>query len=312
MIYKQDQSITEQILVLDTVGSPVLGLIDGNFSKELLQDKGATSETLSITEKGSGFYYIDFTPEDVGVYSWKVSHATYDPNGWFDYYRIVGQDTVDNYDAIGSLDSTGSTDTDTILVAIGSVQSDTDALQVDTTEIIGSQATIYGSVDTLEAGQTIIIGSEAEILEAVGSIQIDTDDLQLSLGSIQTDTTEIIGSQATIYSDTQEIIGSEAILYTDTQEIIGSQATIYTDTQAIIITQSAHGSSIARILGMAYENLAMGSLVYDVDGNLTDATVDLYTASGSVGTGCDILATYQMTSTYDTQQRVTSYQVVKQ
>ena len=77
MIYKQNQAITEQFLVLDSGGNAVTGLVQGNFTTELLKDKGATGESLTITEKGNGFYYVDFTPTSTGIYSWKISHATY-------------------------------------------------------------------------------------------------------------------------------------------------------------------------------------------------------------------------------------------
>ena len=95
MIWKINEGITERILVADTVGSPIAGLVDGDFNKELLREKASTAESLTITEMGSGFYYIDFTPTNTGFYEWTVSHDTYKPKGWWEYYE-VGSASVDD------------------------------------------------------------------------------------------------------------------------------------------------------------------------------------------------------------------------
>lgn len=161
MIRKINEAITEQILVVDATGTGVTGLVDGDFSKELLKDKGASGDSITITEKGNGYYYIDFTPTGSGIYSWKVTHATYEPNGWYDFYRIVGSNTDD-----------------------------------------------------------------------------------------------------------------------------------------IATTQTAHEAIINRIVGLVQENSYIDNTSYDANGNLTSARIRTYTGSDDVGTGSNVLATYQMTSTY--------------
>jgi len=95
MINKINQEIKEIILILDNNGTQVTGLNDSDFTKSLLKDGSNASESISISEKGDGMYYISFTPESTGYYEWKVSHSTYEPNGWYEYYTIVNYDTDD-------------------------------------------------------------------------------------------------------------------------------------------------------------------------------------------------------------------------
>jgi len=95
MINKINQEIKEQFVVLNSSGVAVTGLVDGDFTKSLLESGSAASETFTITEKGLGYYYATFTPESTGYYEWVISHATYIPNGVFDYYTIITNDTDD-------------------------------------------------------------------------------------------------------------------------------------------------------------------------------------------------------------------------
>jgi len=156
MINKINQEIKEQILILDNNGNQVTGLVDGNFTKSLLRNGGATGETLTVAEKGAGIYYISFTPTSTGYYEWKVIHSTYEPNGWYEYYTIVTYDT----DSLYSQATTNTT----------SIESNSDANRVlvianDDTNM----ATINTNTDTeiaaidtkLDTNQAVLIGSFA-------------------------------------------------------------------------------------------------------------------------------------------------------
>ncbi len=174
MINKINDAITEQIFIRDSSNNPVTGLVDGNFTKELLKDKSSTVETITISEKGDGYYYIDFTPTDTGLYEWKITHATYEPNGWYEYYQVKNYDTEDIY---------------------------------------------------------------------------------------------------TVVAENQDLI--------------------------------------TRALGLAQENFYIDTLTFTGD-NLISSRIRLYDVAGSVGTDNDVTDTYDMTSTYDIDGKLTSYKVVKQ
>ena len=95
MIRTINNGITERLIVADSLGSPVEGLLDGDFNKTLLREKIATAEALTISEMGSGFYYVDFTPVNTGYYEWTISHDTYKPKGWWEYYDVGIANTDD-------------------------------------------------------------------------------------------------------------------------------------------------------------------------------------------------------------------------
>lgn len=113
MIHKINQEIREQIFVVDSDSNAVTGLIDSDFNKSLLKNQTITTETLNITEKGAGYYYIYFIPEDTGYYEWKVTHDIYEPFGWYDYYNIKNYNTDDLYTQIDTNTTTITDNNDT-------------------------------------------------------------------------------------------------------------------------------------------------------------------------------------------------------
>jgi hypothetical protein len=67
---------------------------------------------------------------------------------------------------------------------------------------------------------------------------------------------------------------------------------------------------LLKILGLSQENYFMDQTQYDQSGNLLSARLRLYTQSESVGTGDDVLETYEVTAQY-TENRLQDYKVVK-
>lgn len=58
-------------------------------------------------------------------------------------------------------------------------------------------------------------------------------------------------------------------------------------------------NDLLRVLGLMQENYYLDNAVYDTNNNLTSCRMRIYENSGSVGTNSDIIATYNMESTYD-------------
>lgn len=67
---------------------------------------------------------------------------------------------------------------------------------------------------------------------------------------------------------------------------------------------------IKYILGLVHENMVMTNQVYDVDGNLTAATIKLYNSAIDANAQVNEFATYSITASY-TAGLVTHYKVVK-
>lgn len=73
-------------LVLDGGGNPVTGEAPGNFTVTAALDNVVIATPVaSVVESivGNGRYHLLFTPITAGFYEFKISHATYFPNGVF-------------------------------------------------------------------------------------------------------------------------------------------------------------------------------------------------------------------------------------
>ena len=207
MIYKINQEIKEQILVLNSNGSAVTGLVNANFTKSLLKSGASAPETLTVTEKDSGFYYVTFTPLASAYYEWKITHATYEPIGWYEYYTVVTYDSDSLYS-----------------------QADTNVITINT-----NTDTEISAIDTkLDSNQTVLLGSFAEL------------DLDLK-----------------------------------------------------------------KVLGLTQENFYLDNTSYDGNSNLTNGRIRIYNGSEYVGTGSEIVATYNIESAYS-GGLLSTYKVTKQ
>ena len=55
-------------------------------------------------------------------------------------------------------------------------------------------------------------------------------------------------------------------------------------------------NDIKRLLGLTHENIFIDNPTYDGDGNMTSARVRIYSNPSSVGTGSDVIGTYQVSA----------------
>ena len=68
---------------------------------------------------------------------------------------------------------------------------------------------------------------------------------------------------------------------------------------------------VTRILGLTQENFYIDNTSYDSNNNLTQSRIRIYSDEISVGTANDVIATYNMTSTFDGNGNMTDYTVKK-
>jgi hypothetical protein len=69
--------------------------------------------------------------------------------------------------------------------------------------------------------------------------------------------------------------------------------------------------SLQRLLGLGHENFAIRDQVYDTKNNLLNATVKIYPSKADVQGDTNAIGTYSISATYDSQNRLTDYQMVK-
>ena len=76
-----NQSLDTVFSVVNILGAPVTGLVDGDFTKTLKKlasgALSASAETVTVAEIGSGDYYARFTPTSTGRFTLDISHATH-------------------------------------------------------------------------------------------------------------------------------------------------------------------------------------------------------------------------------------------
>ena len=69
--------------------------------------------------------------------------------------------------------------------------------------------------------------------------------------------------------------------------------------------------TLARILGLSKENQRIFSPTYNSNNLLTGATIKIYSSASDCNNDVNAIGSYQMTSTYDSNGKMTSYKVVK-
>jgi len=69
---------------------------------------------------------------------------------------------------------------------------------------------------------------------------------------------------------------------------------------------------VTRALGLAQENYRLFNLAYDAEKNLTSGIIKIYSSAADCNNDVNPTATYQITATYDGDNKMTSYKVVKQ
>ena len=74
---------------------------------------------------------------------------------------------------------------------------------------------------------------------------------------------------------------------------------------------SAIATSVQKILGLSHENYRIKSSVYDDNHNLTSATFAIYPDASNCNADTNAIATYTLTSTYDGNNNLSTYKVVK-
>jgi len=86
---------------------------------------------------------------------------------------------------------------------------------------------------------------------------------------------------------------------------------IETTTLAISAGVKENSDDLKRILGLVHENIFIDNPSYDGDGNMTSARLRIYSNPASVGTGSDVIGTYQITAPSTAPGEFTSWRQVR-
>jgi len=147
-------------------------------------------------------------------------------------------------------------------------------------------------------------GTETIVVEEYDNFKADVSDLALE------DTLNTKASQDSVdeIKTTVENLDLEldgVAKETTSQEILEAVGDI---SGGLTVEQDA---MLRRILGLSQENYRIFNPVYDVNSSLTSATIKIYNTASDCEANINPIATYQLRSGYDVQNRMNSYKVKK-
>jgi hypothetical protein len=93
-VAKSNEPIVDSFKVLTASGTPVTGLVHGDFTFRVYDPTDTEvsgTHPVTLTELGYGLYRTEFTPDAVGNWQLEVVHATYFPWGQTGNYEVFNQ-----------------------------------------------------------------------------------------------------------------------------------------------------------------------------------------------------------------------------
>jgi hypothetical protein len=98
--WKSNTLYTTQFKMMDRVGAPITGAVNGDFVKRITYNSLNSAVVVTVTEIDSvnhpGEYKVTYTPTANGYWTIVVTHATYNPYGWQDDIQVYSNDAVDD------------------------------------------------------------------------------------------------------------------------------------------------------------------------------------------------------------------------
>lgn len=84
--WKTGVEFSTRIVVLTPAKVPVTGLLNGaaEWAKQLYLNDAVSAQAVTITEIGLGHYKVTFTPNAAGYWYLRLTHSTYEVEGWED------------------------------------------------------------------------------------------------------------------------------------------------------------------------------------------------------------------------------------
>lgn len=87
------------------------GLVDGDFTKSLYKDGTSSSDTVTVTEVGSGFYKVSFTPSTYGLFNLDVVETADDSVRFQGEYEVSAEEQKHGAREDSTTDGTGGSST---------------------------------------------------------------------------------------------------------------------------------------------------------------------------------------------------------
>lgn len=345
LLFAQNKTAVATV-ILASEGTPITGLVDADIKCYIAKNGVFPPIEYDLTGKVvelsasvmAGLYAITFTGTTVLDTEGEIiihvfEAAGIDPADSFDSYLLKG--LVYTKD-LSDLDVLG-TDTNTTLkdveIIVGAVENTVD------TSIVPSLSTIDGKSDTIisdvDTRATTLDLSVADLDSDLAIVDTKADQIILDIDT-RADTLDssISNVGSTVNSNTAALTGLEDsfdgyVINFNTRvpenEVVATRSLLVNGTGNVNPPQnkgiwdalgdgetsiSDLGLDVKRMLGLSQENYKITGHVYDANNNLVSAEVKTYPTSTDLGNSTNELATYEMTASYDGQNRLASYEVI--
>jgi hypothetical protein len=156
-----------------------------------------------------------------------------------------------------------------------------------------------------------VSGSASVLLQGIDTV---TTDLHTDVADIHTDVADLHTDIATAITDIGDVHATDLpAVMTMLTDIHGTDLpAVKVDTAAILEdTGTTLDALIKRILGLTQENFRISSPVFSVTGKMTSCTTKIYPTATDCTNDTNVLATYTTTATYDGDDNLATYKVVK-
>lgn len=284
LTYVQNEAFSVSI-ILASGGTPVTGVIFSDVTV-YVSKAGGTPTSIALTNgtfteldstNMPGVYHVDFASsvsDTLGEIILGFSGGTFDP------YYVRGQVVA------GKL-SDLSTQVTTLQTSVTDLDSDVASVQATTTSIASSIGSIDSGVSALQAQVTAVQGT---------GFDTATDSLVQIRDTFDTRVPSGVALQSTFVNGTGNATAPTNIGLWD---VLGDGT----------VSISEIGLDIKRVLGLSQENFRITNHVYDANNNLISGVITTYPSSTDLENSTNTLATYVISASYDSSNRLLTYEV---
>lgn len=171
---------------------------------------------------------------------------------------------------------------------------------------------IPADIDGIKGKTVNLPASPAAVGSNMGSVSSVTSPVTVGTNNDKTGYSLSVTPPTLIEIEASTVLAKEATLTTIAGYIDTEIAAILEDTGTTIPGLiAAIDTLIDRALGLMHENFRISSPVYSVTGKMTSCTMKIYPTAGDCTDDTNVLATYTVTATYDGDDNLATYKVVK-
>jgi len=284
--FVKDQAVTASI-ILSATGAPVTALVAGDVTAYASKN-GAAPSLFNL----AGAFTEVSAANMPGVYSVAIPASLTDTlgelvihfeGGTFDTYLLRAYVYDAGFNEINTTTTDSLAQSQANAVTLGTIDTTTTATQAT----VGTVNTTIGSVDT-----------KVDAIQGAG-FDTGTDSLAALRGDFDTRIPEEVARRSDLVNGAGNITPPADVGLWD---VLGDGTASISDISL----------DVKRVLGLSQENYRVTGQTYDANNNLISGIITIYPSAVDLNADTNATATYVISASYDTSNRLISYQVAKQ